>query len=206
MVLTFYTEKEDKRKGISPFYRRYHERGVCNKCPPEVTKRVFVYFKNINEGIIFINGGNPKATNFILEQKIPQIIPIKISNELRYSNSKVAELFNRLNKEEIIDSINDMQVAVRIKRQNEFIYKTLVFKEVGSFEEYQKLVEKHSNVKVNKFSVNLNILEGNKKVKLTFRSLINLNPIGTSLKTRAYDSYIKLFTWLGNILIELSTK
>ena len=177
---------------------------MCDKCTPEVTKKVFIYFKNINEGIIFINGGNPKATEFILEQKIPQTIPIQISNELKYSNLEVAELFNKFNRENIVDSINDMQVAVKIKRQNEFVYKTLVFKEVGSFEEYERLIKQHSDTKINKFSVNLNILDGDKKVKLTFRSKIDLNPIGTSLKSRAYNSYVKLFSWLGNLLSESS--
>jgi len=204
LMLSFYTEKEDKKKGISPFYRRYPERRICNKCPPELSKKIFIWFKNPHEGILFINGGNPKATIFILEFKIPKVIPIEIITELKYANTKVVDIFNKLQQGRLVESINDMQVVVSIQRQNQPIYKTIIFKDVGSFEEYNKLIENYSNIKINKFSVNLNILDKNRKVKLIFRSLIDINPINTSLKSRAYEAYSKLFIWLGEILLNLS--
>lgn len=203
MTLCFYTEKEDKKNGIFYSFKRYSERDVCSKSPPEVLKKFYFWFKNQKEGIVFANGGNPKATEFILSEKIPTILPIKIEKELKYSNLEVTKLFQRLRRENIVSRLNDIQVSVKISGQSQSIYKTIVFQDVGSFEYFDMMASKYPDMKIDKFSTDLKIISGGKEVRFIFRSRFNLYPIYTSLKSRAFESYASLFEWLGKILNEL---
>jgi len=201
--ICFYTEKENKREGITYSFKRYNERDICNKSPPEVYKKYYFWFKNANEGIVFASGGNPKATEYLLISKISSILPIEIESELKYDNSKVAEIFEDFRKENKVISLNDIRISAKIPNQEKPIYKTIIFDDVGSYEYYDKLSSGFNNILIDKFSAEME-LDDHKKFKFIFKSKLDFYPISTSLKSRAHETYSKLFEWLGNLLFNLS--